>query len=145
MAYIFLEQEDFEASILKQLLTERNSEENDVIAILEQKEAIAVEMVKSKLSGRFDTDAIFGTEGIERHYLIIHFVVTIAIYLFVKRNAARKVPSDYKEGYEEVMKTLEKIQAGKEVPPGLPKPTDGNGDVVVKPIIANRKNTDYYI
>lgn len=143
MAYQFLETEDFEAAILKQLLVERDQE--NVTDILEAKEAIAIAMVKAKLNGRYDTTAIFDADGTDRHYLIIHYVVTIAIYLFVKRNAARKVPKDYKDDYDSVMKDLERILAGKLTPDGLTKPADGDGEPVKRVIYGNRKNTDYYI
>lgn len=143
MAYRFLVDTDFDTQILSQLLRDRTAD--DLNKILEDLEARAMAIVSAKLTGRYDLDAIFDAEEVDRHHLIVHFVLTITVYHFLRRNAARKVPSDYKDEYMAVMKDLEKIQAGKLTPDGLPKPTDGNGDVVAKPIIANRKNNDYYI
>lgn len=143
MAYRFLVDSDFDMQILSQLVRDRNAQ--DLNKILEDLEAKAISIVSAKLTGRYDLDAVFDAAEVDRHHLIVHFVLTITIYYFLRRNAARKVPSDYRDDYMDVMKALEKIQAGKLTPDGLPKPTDENGDVVTKPIIASRKNNDYYI
>lgn len=143
MAYKFLETLDFDAAVYKQLLTERTDEA--VETILEQREMIAIEIIKSKLVGRYNITAIFAAQGLERHYLIVHYTTTITTYLFFKRNAARKLPSDLKEDYDNIMKDLDKIQAGKMVLDNLPLKIDGEGNAVAPATWANRKNTDFYI
>ncbi|KQC30187.1 phage protein Gp36 family protein [Flagellimonas eckloniae] len=143
MAYQFIVDEDFDSYIQSQLLRDPKAQNLD--AILEDLELKAIALVRSKLNGRFDLDAIFAAIELERHHLIVDIICTIIIYKFVRRNAARKVPSDFKDEYDRVMKMLMKIEAGKLVPEGLPKITDDNGDEVAKPIIANRKNNDFYI
>lgn len=143
MAYRFLVETDFDMQILSQLLRDRNAD--DLNKILEDLEAKAISIVSAKMNDKYDLDAIFDADEVDRHHLMVHYVLTITLYYFVRRNAARKVPSDYKDDYTKVMEDLEKIQAGRLTPPGLPRPTDENGDVVKKPIIGNRKNSDFYI
>lgn len=143
MAYIFLTDADFDAQIFSTLL----KDENDVKlkASLEENEKKAIAIIASRLTGRYDIEAIFAATEAARNYLIVHYTTTITLYRTLKRNAARKLPSDYKEDYDMVMADLEKIMAGKLTPDGLPNILDGEGNVAKKPLIANRKNTDFYI
>jgi len=143
MAYKFLIVADLQSHIIDQFLTERNAEPQT--AILEDLELQNIAIIKTKLKGRFDVDAIFNATGSERHYLIIRILVKLVLYDFIRRNAARKVPTDYVKEWEWAMATLEKIKAGKEVPDGLPVPTDENGETVNRVIYGNNKNTDYYL
>ena len=139
----FLTTSDLNSQIFNQFLTERSDEDND--AILESIEAQNIELIRSKLKGRYDVDAIFEATGTDRHYLIIMLLIKLTLYQFIRRNAARKVPEDYVKEWEWAMKMLEAIKAGKEVPDGLPLPVDENGDQVGRIIWSNTKNDDYYI
>ena len=142
MAYIFLTTSDLKSHILEQYLTERSEETPQII--LESLELQNIELIKSKLKGRFDTEEIFNETGTDRHWLIIKILVKLVLYDFIRRNAARKVPTDYREEWEWAMKLLEKIKAGKEVPDGLPVfiDTEGNSG---RAVIGNNKNSDIYI
>lgn len=139
----FLTTDDLNSQIFSQFLTERSEEDND--AILESIEAQNIQLIRSKLKGRYDTDAIFSASGSDRHYLIIMILAKLTLYQFIRRNAARKVAEDYTKEWEWAMKTLEAIKAGKEVPDGLPLPVDENGDEIGRIIYADTKNNDYYI
>lgn len=143
MAYIFLVPNDLEAAIISQFLNERGTEAST--GILETLEKQNIEIIKSKLKGRFDTDAIFTTEAEERHYLIVMILTKLVLYQFIRRNASRKVPDDYVKEWEWAMKTLEKIKAGKEVPDGLPIATNESGETVKGIKHASNKNDDFYI
>lgn len=126
-----------------QFRTERSDENND--AILEALEMQNMEVMRSKLAGRYDTDAIFSATGTDRHPLIVMLLTKLVLYAYIRRNAARKVPDDFVREWEWAMKTLDAIEAGKQVPAGLPVPVDENGDEVGRIIWANTKNNDYYI
>lgn len=143
MAYQFLIDEDFDANIKSTLL--RDPSAQNLTDILEDLEKRALAILKTKLAGRYDVETIFTDTDPDRHYLMVHYATTIVVYLFVKRNAARKVPTNFKEDYDAVMKDLEKIQAGRMVPDGLTKPTDDEGDIIKPVIMGNRKNTDFFI
>lgn len=142
MAYKFLIPGDIEAHILAQFLNERTQEPQT--EILETLELQNIELIKSKLQGRYDVDSIFSATGNARHYLIIKILVKLVLYDFIRRNAARKVPTDYVSEWEWAMKLLEQIKAGKETPDGLPPllNEDGSNSRI---IFGNNKNADYYI
>ncbi|MFK5890769.1 MAG: hypothetical protein QM486_08570 [Flavobacteriaceae bacterium] len=143
MAYVFLTQADLQAHIIDQFLTERNAAPQN--AILEVLELQNIEIIKTKLKGRFDVTAIFAATGAARHYLIIKILVKLVLYDFIHRNAARKVPADYVKDWEWAMKLLEQIKAGKEVPDGLPPFLDINNIKVSGVKYGNNKNADFYI
>lgn len=143
MAYKFLTTADLQSQIIDQFLTERSAEPQS--AILEALELQNIEIIKTKLKGRFDIDAIFEAVGAERHYLIIRILVKLVLYDFIRRNAARKVPTDYVAEWEWAMKTLEAIKAGKEIPDGLPLILDTDGNTATRVTSGNNRNSNYYI
>jgi hypothetical protein len=143
MAYKFLTPEDVKAHIIDQFLNERGAE--TPTAILEKLELQNIEIIKTKLKGRYNVEEIFNATGDERHYLIIMILCKLVIYNFLRRNAARKVPQDYLKEWEWAMKVLEKIKAGKEVPDGLPRVEDTQGNIISTVKHANNTNEDFYI
>lgn len=143
MAYKFLTAADLQAQIIDKFLTERSAEPQT--AILEALELQNIEIIKTKLKGRFDVNALFEAEGADRHYLIIKILVKLVLYDFIRRNAARKVPTDYVKEWEWAMKLLEKIKAGKEVPDGLPTIKDNDGNTKPRITTGNNRNNNYYI
>ena len=143
MAYIFLTTADLQSQIIDQFLTERSAEPQTEILEALEKQNIAI--IKTKLKGRFDTDAIFEAATADRHYLIIRLLVKLVLYDFIRRNASRKVPTDYVNEWEWAMKTLEAIKAGKEVPDGLPLLTDDEGNEAKRVIFGNNRNDNFYI
>lgn len=143
MALQFLEAADLESQILIQLLTEKNAANYQ--PVIDSLEAQNIALIKSKLTGRYDVDAIFEAEAADRHWLIIKILVKLTVYDFVRRNAARKVPEDYVKEWEWAMKMLELIKAGKETPEGLPVPQDEDGNDVGRIIYGHSRNDDYYI
>ena len=142
MAYKFLTAADLQSQIIDQFLTERTAEPQTTI--LEALELQNIEIIKTKLKGRFDVDAIFEAEDGERHYLIIRILVKLVLYDFIRRNASRKVPTDYVKEWEWAMKILESIKAGKEVPDGLPLITV-DGKEVTRVTSGNNRNNNFYI
>jgi len=143
MAYQFLTSTDLNTRVFDTYINKSNDVNTAVVLEGIEKQNIA--LIKSKLSGRYDTTAIFTATEENRHYLIVKILVVLVVYDFIRRNAARKVPTDYVKDWETAMKTLESIKAGKETPEGLPKPTDLSGNVVSPIISGNNKNKDFYI
>jgi phage gp36-like protein len=143
MAYRFITPEDYDAQIYSGLL--RDEDNPALVLVLEQIEQKAIAIISSRLTGRYDLDRIWDAEEADRNYMIVHYTITIVVFMALRRNAARKVPSDIKEDYEKVMADLDKIMAGKLTPVGLPLILDSEGAVSKKPITANRKNNNFYI
>jgi hypothetical protein len=142
MAYKFLIPGDLEAHIIAQFLNERSAE--PLTTILESLELQNIALIKTKLKGRYDTDAIFEASGVDRHYLIIKILVKLVLYDFIRRNAGRKVPDDYVKEADWANKLLEQIKAGKETPDGLPAFVNEDGSTG-RIISGNNKNEDFYI
>jgi hypothetical protein len=143
MAYIFLEDGDLESAILAQFLNERSDEPQ--LAILEVIEKKKISLIKTKLNKRYDLSAIFDATGDDRNFYILDLLIKLVIYDFIRRNAARKMTKDIKEDYDDAMKSLEAIKAGKEVPDGLPSITDTEGNTVARVTSGNNKNSNFYI
>lgn len=142
MAYLFLTAEDFEPHIQSKLLTANS--ENALETIMEPIEKQNIAFIRSKLSGRYDMDPVFDAEADERNQVILKILLKMCLYDFIRRNAARKVPDDYREDYNWAIKELEKLQSGHAYA-NLPGYEDGNGDPILKPIWANNTNNDNYI
>ncbi len=143
MAYQFLTNHDLNTRAFDVYINKSNDANTQQVLESLEKQNIAI--IKSKLSGKYDTNAIFSAAGENRHYLIIKLLVVLVIYDFIRRNSARKVPNDYVKDWEEAMKTLEAIKAGKERPEGLPVITDTNGNELKQIKFGNNRNNDFYI
>lgn len=139
---VFLTNDDLKAGIIDKLLFERAEEGID--DILTTIEAQNISLIRTKLDGLYDVDAIFAQTGNMRHYLIIKILMKLSLYDFVRRNAARKVPEDYVREWEWAMKTLEQIASGHLNPDGLPPYVDENGDTP-NTLWGNTTNNDFYI
>ena len=138
----FLTQPDIDAHLLYPLSRERNQEDRE--SILTHLEAQNITIIKSKLKGRYDTNAIFSATGEQRHWLIVRILTKLVIYDYVRRNAARKVPEDYVAEWKWAMKELEMIRSGKEKPDGLPELTDAEGQSSVI-LHGNTTDKDNYL
>ena len=141
---VWLTDIDLHSQILETFRRESEGDGTEVLNNLEQQN---IAIIKSKIGGRYDVKAVFNEyqgETHERHYLIIKILVKLVLYDLIRRNAARKVPTDYVRDWEWAMKTLEKIKSGSERPEGLTELTDDNGS---SPIVmyGNNKNTSNYI
>lgn len=120
MVLQFLQFEDLETRVFEDYLDE--SQQEDIRATQEiEKQAIST--VKSKLRKRFDVEIIFTDAPYPGRDLIIWAVSGIVSYRLIKRNAARKVPTDLKDDYKEVMDWLNAVRDGMENPdfPLLPE------------------------
>lgn len=118
MAYKYLTAADLKVGMIDKFINER-SEEN-IEEVIEGIEIQNIALIRAKLSGRFDTLAIFNAAGADRDYLIINILTKLVLYDFVRRNAARKVPEDYVKGWEWAISELNKLSSGKLVPDDLP-------------------------
>lgn len=142
MAYLFLEVDDIKAVIQDRLFTANDPAGAPVVMELIEKKKIAY--ITAKLESRYDMGAVFAEDGEDRNQVILDILICLCIYEFIARNAARKVPDNYKEMYDRALKELDNLQAGKTYA-GLPVAKDEEG-VDSPPIIyGNTTNKDNYI
>ncbi|MCH4824286.1 DUF1320 domain-containing protein [Gramella lutea] len=116
----FLAFEDLETRVFEDYLVDSEQEDIEATQNIEKQ---AISLVKSKLRKRYDTDVIFTNANYAGRDLIIWAVSGIVSYRLIRRNAARKMPSDLKDEYQEVMAWLNSVRDGNENPelPMLPE------------------------
>lgn len=134
----FITKDDLETRVFEDYIDESEQEDIEATEAIE-KQAIA--LIKSKLRKRFDLAVIFSDAEYEGRDLIIWALSGIICYRLVKRNAARKVPSDFVKDYEEVKNWLDAVRDGNE-DPGLPELVEPEQKQV---LWGNSKNEDLYL
>lgn len=135
----YIQQEDLIEVIQERLLDDSTQFTNATVEGLEEK---AIAFVKSYISGLYRTDEIFGNTVL-RHPILTFVIARLVVYWSVRRNAARKVPEDYKAIYDEAISILTKIQSGVQTLDGMPAVTDENGNQ--KLMWGNTTNPNHFI
>ena len=136
----FLTIEDLTAHTKEAFLNQNDPEGRAAIDTIELQN---IQLIKSKLNGLYDLDALFDENN--KHPLIVRVLTKLVIYDIIQRNSARKVPSDVKDDYKWAMKWLEDVQAGKENPVDLIRATDDEGNTIPNTIFGNTTNNNNYI
>lgn len=139
---IFLTIDDLKGYIFASLLFESENDNSEALNTIERNK---IALVKSKLGNRYDTDVIFEATGDDRHAVIVNVLVIIVLYDLIRRNAARKVPVDFKEDWDWAMKWLNDVRDGKEAPTDLPllQDDDEHNQSIVP--WGNNSNKDLYL
>src|SRR5690606_16745623 len=96
--------------------------------ILNNIELKNIGLVSSYIGSRYDVALIFHVSNPVRNEILVDILVKLCLYDIIRRNAARKVPTDAKEDYDTAMELLVKIATGRLPLAGLPTPTDDNGN-----------------
>ena len=147
----YITREDLIEVIQGRLLDESVSELPE--ELLNGIESKAIDFAISYISGRYDTEKIFGLpspggEGREgevmRSGLLVQAIAMITVYRAVRRNAARKVPDDFTDVYTEAIKILSNIQTGAQSLPGMPEIT-GDAGTTGSLMYGNTTNKDFFI
>ena len=127
----FITDEDYKVVIGEQALrviSQISAENRD------NAETEAVEEIASYLRPKYDTGAVFSSEGDSRNRLIVMYTCDIAIY-HMTASAPQKMGMEIrKERYERAIKWLEGVQSGKIVP-DLPLAPDEDGNTVGMPFV----------
>lgn len=140
---IYLEKEDLITDAFERFIDESTKDDPTV---LDKAEERAIAFVKTMIGTRYNVNLIFTDGAPIVNEMLVQILSRIVIYRVIKRNAARKVPADYKEDYDEAIKWLTEISTGKTILDGLPLPVDDNGDPVKsKSLWGNNSNSDFYI
>jgi len=151
---IYLLKEDLIASAFERFIDESSGDtppEGETIQqvrnrILTEVEKQNIELITTYIGTRYNTVAIFDEDEPIRNPLLVKILVKLCLYDIVRRNAARKVPTDYKEDYDKALLQLEKIATGRLPITGLPQATDNDGNPITSESVwGNNKNKDYYI
>ena len=136
MALTFLTIDDLKTQLFEDYVDESVQDE---LAALDQIELQQISLMKSKLRTRFDVATIFSAADYEDKPLIKQVLTALVNYFVVKRNAARKIPTDFKDGYTWAMKWLNDVRDGNDTP-SLPVLESARKAV----LWGNNKNEDLY-
>lgn len=140
---IYLTKNDLIVNAYERFIDESSG---DMEHILNDTEARAVAYVKSILGLRYDMNLLFDPVEPIRNELIIQILCRIVIYNIIRRNAARKIPTDFKEDYDDALKLLKEIATGVTVLSDIPAPTDENGNPTnIITMFGNNTNKNFYI
>jgi hypothetical protein len=139
----YLQREDLTEVIQEYFLDDSKQFDDKVTDGLEEK---AIAFAISYIDGRYKTDEIFG-DSVKRTPLLVMVIARLVVYWTVRRNAARKVPEDYKAIYDEAVAILTKIQTGVQtLPEGMPPITGGDGSSSSAALMyGNTTNDDNFI
>lgn len=136
---IYLTLEDLKTNSFERFIEESSEDFKEAIALAEKR---AIGIVKPYLRGRYDLAAIFHETAPMRNQTLIEIITCLTLSKLHRRNAARKFAD--KEEIALVMKTLDKINAGK-ITLDLPIPMDEDGNQESTAIWGNLRNEDFYI
>lgn len=134
--FIFLEETDLEAQMFEQYIDKDDADDEDALALIEGQQ---IARFKTKLRQRYDVDAIFSAVDPDRNLEVVKHLSALVCYYMIRRNAARKVPSDYVLEKKAADKWLEDVRDGIEVP-DLPKIETRN-----ELLWGNSRNEDYLV
>ena len=114
--------------------------------IIDTIELTQIGIVRTYIGTRYGVDAIFSESSPIANDVLKGILARLVLYWLIKRNAARKIPTNFAEDFEAAMKDLINISTGKTPLSGLPLPTDDTGTPVESTSMhGNNSNRDFYI
>lgn len=140
---IYLQMADLVGDSYERFITESTADDPTII---DKQEKRAIELAKTYLAGRYDTDKIFSiSTPVVRNELLVDILVKIVLKKIFGRNSARKLPEDIKADHDWAIKELQRINSGATILSNLPKPQDESGNPVSTAMYGNTKNIENYI
>lgn len=77
-------------------------------------ESMAISLIKTRLSGRYDVSKIFEATGDNRNMYLVSCVIAVAIYKLYTQKSPRQIPEYRKTDYDDVIDWLDRIGNGSE-------------------------------
>jgi phage gp36-like protein len=140
---IYIEKDDLVTDTYERFIDESTKDKPGTIDKTELK---TIEFVKTTIGTRYNVDLIFAAGQPIKNEMLIQIISRIVAYRLIKRNASRKVPTDFKEDYDEAIEWLNDISIGKLKLKGLPLPVDENGTPTNSTALwGNNSNPNFYI
>lgn len=134
---------DYLISHAQERFIDESSQNDDTI--LNKIELAQIAVIKTYLGTRYNVNTIFDEDSPIENEVLKEILAKLVLYKLIRRNAARKVPNDYKEQYDEAMKTLKEIATGIIRLDGVPSAVDASGTIVSNSISGNLSNPNFYI
>jgi len=111
--FIFLDEADLQTQMFEAYIDNDDQEDIDAIEDIEKQQ---IAKIKTKLRQRYDVDAVFTEAGETRNPEIVNHLSALVCYYMIRRNAARKVPTDYINEANAAHKWLNNVRDGIETP-----------------------------
>ncbi len=106
----FITQEDYDASIHREILDALTRSDNAIVEICEDR---AIAEMRGYLNARYDVDAIFSAEGEARNQLVLMLAIDIAVYHLFSIHNPQKMSQIRKDRYERAVEWLKQVAAYK--------------------------------
>ena len=107
---MFIEESDYEVQVRQEIMSILDpSAANTAI---EMAERIAIDQIKSYLSGRYDVEVIFAATGEKRNHFLLMIAIDIALYHLWSKRAPRKIPELRSERYQDALNWLRAVGEG---------------------------------
>lgn len=139
---IYLNKDDLITLTFERLIDESSADFQDTIINCELQN---IELIKGYIGSRYNIEEIFNILTPIRNTIIVRVLSKLTIYDIIRRNAARKVPTDYKEEYDKAIELLEKISTGRIKLKGVPPAVDEDGNINSNSLWGNNSNKNFYI
>ena len=138
----FINIEDYDASIHRDILDALTREDASLVEICEDR---AIAEMRCYLSGRYDCEAIFSASGEERHQLVLMMALDIAIYHIFSIHNPVKLSQLRKDRYERAIEWLKAVAAGTISIDGAPLATEER-QIAAQPfrIVSNPKRHNHF-
>lgn len=140
---IYISKEDLITLSIERFIDESSEQDSSILDDIELKQ---IALVKSYIASRYNVNLIFDTIEPIRDEILVNILSCFVLHGVIRRNAARKIPTDIKEEYDKAMSTLEKIATGRITLHGIPLPIDETGNTLdSNSLWGNNTNEDFYI
>lgn len=107
---MFIEESDYEVQVRQEIMSILDpSAANSAI---EMAERMAIDQIKSYLSGRYDVEAIFSATGEERNHFLLMIAIDITLYHLWSKRAPRKIPELRAQRYQDAIDWLKAVGEG---------------------------------
>ncbi|MBQ7812111.1 MAG: DUF1320 domain-containing protein [Bacteroidales bacterium] len=113
----FINPEDYDASIHKEILDAVTRNDPQIIEICEDR---AISEMKGYLSAKFDCEKIFSASGEARHQLVLMMAIDIAIYHLFCIHNPRNISEVRVDRYKRAIEWCKQVRSGEVNPPDLP-------------------------
>lgn len=100
---------DYDATVHRDIIDALTRSDDALIEICEQR---AISEMKSHLSARYDTEAIFAKRGDERQPLVLMMCIDITVYHIYCMGNPQKMSTIRKERYDRAVEWLKAVHRG---------------------------------
>ena len=107
---MFVTDNDYEVQVRQEIMSILDgSDDRTAVRLAEH---MAIDQIKSYLSGRYDTNTIFACEGEERNHFLVMITIDIALYHLWSKRAPRKIPEYRAQRYQDALDWLKAVGEG---------------------------------